>query len=283
MNTFLPSANVVISISDKQNLRVCYSQTVNRPEFREIAPFLFYDYSTGFTVTGSDTLQASRIHNYDVRYEVYPGKGQVFSITGFYKKFKNPIETVYQLNAVNPNISYQNSPDATNIGFDAEIKIILGSLLKKQGAFLNNLTVLANYAYINSKVIIPFSEEIKVQRRLQGQSPYIINAGFIYNNEKSLFGISAFINRSGPRIFYGGNNFFPDVWENGRTVVDFQISKSLFKQKVDIRLNVKDLLARKQYFFEDMNNNKRLDMDSDNLVQTTSFGSVISLNISYKF
>ena len=91
------------------------------------------------------------------------------------------------------------------------------------------------------------------------------------------------IYRVGPRIFYGGNNIFPDLWENGRTVVDFQLSKSLFKQKMDIRLNVKDLLTQKQFYFEDKNNNKKLDIDTDNLVQTTSYGSVISLNVAYKF
>ena len=283
VNTFLPSANVVISLNDKQNLRLCYSQTVNRPEFREIAPFLFYDYSTGFTVTGNDTLQAAKIYNYDVRYEIYPGRGQVFSITGFFKKFNSPIETVYQLNAVNPNISYQNSPDATNIGVEAEVRLVLGSLLKKKGAFLNNLTVMANYAYIKSKVVIPYSDSIKVERQLQGQSPYVVNAGLIYNDEKHAFGFSGFINATGPRIFYGGNNYFADVWENGRTSIDFQVSKSFFKQKLDIRLNVKDILAQKLYFFEDKNNNKKLDIDTDNLVQTTSYGSVISLNVAYKF
>ncbi len=283
VNTFLPSANVVLAISDKQNVRLCYSQTVNRPEFREIAPFLFYDYSTGFTVSGNDTLKAARIYNYDLRYEIYPGRGQVFSITGFYKKFKTPIETVYQLNAVNPNISYQNSPDATNIGAEAEIRILFGSLLKSKGAFLNNLTLMANYAYIKSKVIIPYSDEIKVERSLQGQSPYVINGGLLYNDEKHGFGLSAFVNRTGARIFYGGNNYFPDVWENGRTVVDFQITKSFIKQRLEIRANAKDLFAQRQYFFEDENNNKKLDMDSDNLVQTTTFGRVLSINIAYKF
>ena len=283
VNTFLPSANVVISLGDKQNVRLCYSQTVNRPEFREIAPFLFYDYSTGFTVSGNDTLQTAKIQNYDVRYEIYPGRGQVFSLTGFYKKFKNPIETVYQLNATNPNISYQNSPDATNIGAEAEVRILLGSLMRKKGAFLNNLTVLANYAYIKSKVVIPYSDEIKVERQLQGQSPYVVNAGLIYNDEKNGFGISGFINRTGPRIFYGGNNYFPDVWENGKTMLDFQLSKTFMKQKLEIRANVKDLLAQKQYYFEDKNNNKKLDIDKDNLVQTTTYGRVITLNIAYRF
>ncbi len=283
VNTFLPSANVVVAISDKQNLRVCYSQTVNRPEFREVAPFLFYDYSTGFTVTGNDTLKAAKIYNYDLRYEIYPGRGQVFSVTGFYKKFKTPIETVYQLNAVNPNISYQNSPDATNIGAEAEVRILVGSLFRSKGAILNNLTMMANYAYIKSRVVIPYSDEIKVERSLQGQSPYVLNGGLLYNDEKYGFGFSAFVNRTGARIFYGGNNYFPDVWENGRTVVDFQVSKSFMKQRLEIRANAKDVFAQKQYFFEDKNNNKRLDMDTDNLVQTTTFGRVLSLNITYKF
>jgi outer membrane receptor protein involved in Fe transport len=248
-----------------------------------VAPFLFYDYSTGFTVTGNDTLKASRIYNYDLRYEIYPGRGQVFSITGFYKKFKSPIEAVYQLNAVNPNITFQNSPDAAVSGFETEIRIVPGALLNTAAKFLNNLTLLANYAYINSKVVIPFSADIKIDRRLQGQAPYVFNTGLIYNDVKNEFGFSAFVNRTGARIFYGGNNYFADVWENGRTVVDCQISKSFYKQKVEVALNFKDLLAQKQYFFEDKNNNKKYDAVIDNDVQITTYGKLITLNIVMKF
>ena len=110
VNSILPSFNLVYSVNDKQNFRFSYSKTLNRPEFREIAPFLFYDYSTGFSVAGNDTLVTAQIKNYDLRYEIYPGRGQVFSISGFHKKFKGPIEQVYQLNAVNPNINFQNTP-----------------------------------------------------------------------------------------------------------------------------------------------------------------------------
>ena len=282
VNSVLPSANLIISLSEKQNVRLCYSQTVNRPEFREVAPFLFYDYSTGFTVSGNDTLKASKIYNYDIRYEIYPGRGQVLSITGFYKKFKTPIETVYQLNAVNPNISYQNSPDATNVGFETEIRIIPGAILNKESKILNNVTLLANYAYINSKVTIPYSADVKIDRRLQGQSPYVFNAGFIYNDQKNTFGFSAFVNKTGPRVFYGGNNYFADVWENGRAVLDCQFSKSLFKQKMELSLNIKDLLAEKQYFFEDKKNNKKFDAAIDNQVQTTTFGKLVTLNIGIR-
>ena len=282
ISSFLPSVNAVISITDKQNVRLSYSQTVNRPEFREIAPFLFYDYSTGFTVSGNDTLKTARITNYDVRYEIYPGKGQVFSVSGFYKKFRDPIENVYQENAVNPNLNYQNSPDATNIGVEAEIRLSLGSLVKNKGQFFNNLTIMANYAYINSKVVIPYSEERKVERRLQGQSPYIINTGILYTDEKNGFGWSAFANKSGARIFYGGNNYFPDLWENGRTTVDLQLYKTFFKKKLDVRLTAKDIFSPQLYFFEDKNNNKKLDTDKDNIVQANTFGKIFSINLTYK-
>lgn len=141
---------------------------------------------------------------------------------------------------------------------------------------------MTNFAYIKSKVIIPYSDEIKIERTLQGQSPYVINSGLMYNDEKHSFGLSAFINRIGPRIFYGGNNYFPDVWENGRTVIDFQFNKSLLHQKLELRISAKDLLAPKQYYFEDKNNNKKLDIETDNLVQTTTFGRVISITAAYR-
>ncbi len=282
VSNLLPSVNFVFSVNDKQNIRLSYSKTVNRPEFREVAPFLFYDYSTGFTVSGNDTLKTAQITNYDFRYEIYPGRGQVISISAFHKKFINPIEQVYQLNAVNPNITYQNSPEATVTGIETEVRLVLGSLLNKRSTILNNLTFLANYSWLKSKTIIPYSADINVERTMQGQSPFLINTGFIYNDERKGWGGSVFLNNSGPRVYIGGNNFYLDVWESGRNVVDFQVSKSLLKRKMDIRLNVRDLLAQKLNYFEDRNVNKKFDEGTDVLIQSNTFGRVISLSFTYK-
>ena len=64
---------MVYSLNAKQNLRLCYSKTLNRPEFRELAPFLFRDYTIKYSVFGDTTLRRAAVENYDLRYEFYPG------------------------------------------------------------------------------------------------------------------------------------------------------------------------------------------------------------------
>jgi hypothetical protein len=98
---FLPSLNAIFEINKKSNIRLSYSQTLNRPEYRELAPFAFFDFTTNFVVSGNDTLKRALIHNLDLRYEVFPGRGQLFSATIFYKNFINPIEQKSRPDVVN--------------------------------------------------------------------------------------------------------------------------------------------------------------------------------------
>ena len=50
---FLPSFNLIYSLTKTQNLRLSASKTLNRPEFRELAPFEFYDFLTGTSLIGN--------------------------------------------------------------------------------------------------------------------------------------------------------------------------------------------------------------------------------------
>ncbi|MGI8583551.1 MAG: carboxypeptidase-like regulatory domain-containing protein [Chitinophagaceae bacterium] len=70
---FLPGANFTYKVNDKTNLRISGSQTVVRPEFRELSGFAFYDFDLGATVTGSPVLKRTKITNGDVRYILKPG------------------------------------------------------------------------------------------------------------------------------------------------------------------------------------------------------------------
>ncbi len=280
----LPSANLIYSINSAQNIRVCYSQTLNRPEFRELAPFAFYDFNTQFVYSGNDTLKRALIKNYDVRYEVYPGRGQLFSVSGFYKSFINPIEQISRADVSN-EVSFKNVPKAKSYGVEIEFRTLLGALLHADSnAFLNSLTLYSNYAYIKSAVDV--SQVIGTaskERALQGQSPYIFNAGLMYNNADYGVSFSAAVNRIGQRIAIVGNINEPDIWENGRTVLDLQIGKTLLKDKLEIRLFAKDILAQKLYFFQDRNNNKKLDTQIDDLIWVSRFGPTFSGSVVFKF
>jgi hypothetical protein len=126
---------------------------------------------------------------------------------------------------------------------------------------------------------------------MQGQSPYVINAGITYNNEKQNITSTLSANRYGQRIFLASNGdalqngvlIEPNLWENGRTQLDFQITKSFPDKNIDLKLNVKDILAQKLFFFEDFNDNKKFDKGVDLTRSSLNFGRVISFVFTYKF
>lgn len=295
---FLPSVNAVYSLNDKINIRASYYKTVVRPEFRELAPFNFYDFITDFSLSGNEGLVRSLIDNYDLRFEFFPGSGQLFSVSGFYKDIKLPIEQVSNTSSAIRSLLYANAKSATNIGVELEYRFKLSTLLKMDSSkFLNNTTIFSNFAYINSRVEIGTSiigSEEKV-RPLQGQSPYIINAGIQYLDTDKGWGASVSYNVVGRRIFIVGSIDEPTYWENPRHVLDFQIVKTI-KENLEIKLNVRDILAQDLIYYQDINKNKKLDKSSftenenafhntssDNIMLRTRYAPTVSFSLSYRF
>ena len=290
----LPSVNAVVSLNTKQNLRFSYSKTINRPEFRELAPFLFRDYTIRYSVFGDTSLRRAIIENFDFRYEFFPGKAQLISGSVFYKKFVDPIELI----STNQDrtLSYKNTPSATLIGAEVEFRTVLGVLLQSASSSIwNKLTLFGNFSYIKSEVKLNVTDTnnfyFKQGRVMQGQSPYVANAGITYQNDDQNLTSTLSFNRYGQRIFLASNGdatqngilIEPNLWENGRTQIDFQITKAFPKKNLDIKLNVKDILAQKLVFFEDTNNNKKYDKGIDAKRSSLQFGRVISFTLSYKF
>ncbi len=305
----LPSINFIYSLTKNQNLRLSASKTLNRPEFRELAPFLFYDTATEFNTYGDPTLKIAEIVNADLRYEVYPGKGQLFSISAFYKNFTNPIEL--QARANNSN-QYKNAKSGSNKGMEVEYRTLLSSIFGTENTkILEDLTLYTNLAVIRSKVDISnlvTSSTLK-DIPLQGQSPYVFNSGLQYMNKEFGWSGSVNVNRIGNRIAIHGNQTpGGDVnayWEKGRTFLDLQIAKNFLNNKLELKLNVQNALAQDMIFYQNNDSstnsvsgikgifNSILTGDSqdkngynhkeDDLVWRTKFGPTVSMSINYSF
>jgi hypothetical protein len=172
---------------------------------------------------------------------------------------------------------------ATSYGVEAEYRMNLGMLKKKDStSFLKQITLYANASLIRSKVDLDSIVGSEIDRPLQGQSPYIANAGIFFTNKKGDLSVSASYNVVGQRIYIVGNVQEPSVWENGRNVIDFQIAKT-FNEKFELKLNIKDLLAQELVFFQDLNGNKKYDLGTDNAWQEVQFGQTISVSLKYNF
>ncbi len=120
---------------------------------------------------------------------------------------------------------------------------------------------------------------------MQGQSPYIINGGLQYGTEKSGLTFSALVNRIGHRIAFAGFQGYPDVYENGRTVVDFQIAKKVFKDKGEVKFNVGDILNQKSIFYQNTNDitKRSYNKNDDRIWNSFRYGSNLSVAFSYNF
>ena len=170
-NDILPSASLIYRITDNMNMRISYSNTINRAQFREIAPFSYYDFENQYVVTGNPELVQAKITNYDLRYEIFPYIGELLSASLFYKEFVNPIEKVVVVTTNNNNRSFANASFAKTYGFELELR----TSLRYINDILSNFTITSNYSRIESEIEETSPTLDRSTRPMQGQSPYVIN------------------------------------------------------------------------------------------------------------
>ncbi len=277
---YLPGVNITYKVNNKTNIRLSGSQTVVRPEFRELSSFSFYDFDLGATVTGEPKLQRTKITNADLRYELYPKGGELFTLGIFYKYFQNPIELYFNQTGAGSSstFNYINSPKANSFGAELEFRKKLDF-----NETLKNFTLQGNLSYIYNQVP-------GLNRPMQGQSPYLINFSAQYDVDKIGLSTTLLFNQIGRRIYYVGNNTnngstindsYPPVWEAPRGLLDFQIAKKVSKNRGEFKLNLSDILNLNAKFYHDLNDNKKFDKATDALAINRKYGTNVSLSFSY--
>ena len=246
----VPGATLTWSASDQINVRAAASRTLARPEFRELAPFSFADFAGGYLVVGNPVLRRSRITNLDLRWEWFPRPGAVIAVSGFYKKFRDPIEEV-----VFPSSefikSWLNAGSANNLGTELEVRSDLGFLSES----LENFALNFNLTLVDSEVetgtaaqiFVPGSGPLEIdvvgqKRRLQGQSPYVLNAGANWASSSGRTSVSLLFNRFGRRISQVGSQYLESVFEEGRSQFDLVLDQAIGSQ-VSAKLSATNLLG----------------------------------------
>jgi hypothetical protein len=274
---FLPGINLTYKLNNKTNLRLSSSQTVIRPELRELAALSLYDFELNAAVQGDPQLKRTKIFNTDFRYEVYPGAGEVISVGAFYKKFKDPIEQFFNEDG-GGLFTYINPAKAYSYGIEIELR-------KKLDRFsaLKNFTLQTNVSLIQSKVNDP---RFLLSRPLQGQSNYLLNAGLLYDLEKIGLNVTTLFNMIGRRIYLVGGaglSGSPNVWEKPRPLLDFQIAKKVISRKGEIKLNIADIINAKQIFYQNNSLNKDFEYNSkaDALRFQRINGTTFNLTFNY--
>ena len=213
-----------------------------------------------------------------MRYERYPNAGETFSIGAFYKYFDKPIEQLYnEGSGGSSTFTYQNPETARAYGIELEFRKKLDFTTA-----LKNFTFQANGAYINSKMS---DKKFNVNRALQGQSPYLINLGLMYDHEKSGTAATLLFNQIGERIYLVGDISAgagsPDIYEAPRPLLDLQVSKKILKNKMEIKLNISDIINKKQIFYQNTNDKITYQKGSDLYRFTRRYGTTLGLTVNY--
>ncbi len=237
-NNVFPSLNFIYSLKENQNLRLAYSLTTARPSFKEASIAEIYDPLSNLFFIGNINIKPTYIDNFDIRYEAYGENAQLFAVSAFYKSLTDPIEIGF-VAASTSNYKPLNLENANVFGLELELRKNLSGWFSS----LTNWNLNLNGSYIISDE--KFSEdELKLRqlglrdgqelgdsRPLQGQSPYLINAGIEYNNQEKGIQGGLFFNVQGKTLQVVGDGFYPDVYTMPFNNLNFNLIKQLKKNR----------------------------------------------------
>ncbi|MFO7564640.1 MAG: carboxypeptidase regulatory-like domain-containing protein [Enhygromyxa sp.] len=304
---WLPAGSLIFSPplpegSGDFNIRLSGSRTVARPEFRELAPFEFRDYVGGFDKQGNPNLRSTKIWNADLRFEWFPRTNEVVAISAFFKDFTDPIEEVAAAR-IPPKASFANAKGATNGGVEIEFRKALDFLAPKSASsareVLRDLSLGANFAYIYSQVELypkcympgttppsdpntgeplpgyveregcrpEYEVSTNLQRPLQGQSPWIVNAYLDYDNAEIGTNVRVLYNAFGPYIRQVSAFGIPDIYQQPRHMLDLVASQRLF--------------AYRRNDWGDLRNQLLLTLEIENILNTVDLQTQTLAGTSY--
>ncbi len=241
-SNLFPSLNMTYKLTDEHQLRFCYGRSINRPEFRELSPSVYYDFDLVANVQGNSALKDCHVDNLDLRWEWYPSSGENISLAAFYKHFQNPIEWVYTMaGGTDVVYSYANAKNADSYGLELDIRKRLDFI------GLRYFSLSFNGSLIHSRVHFDKGSN-EIDRAMQGQSPYLVNTGLFYNNPRLALNVALLYNRIGKRIISVGrsegmerNVRVPDSYEMPRDAFDLSVTKTFFN-RLELKFAIHDFL-----------------------------------------
>ena len=233
----LPSLIANVQLRENQALRFSATQTLARPEYRELSPVLTREVLGGFNQFGNANLRRSLIQNFDAKWEWYPDAGEVVSFGVFGKRFDDPIERVQQVTSEAPQVTWANAESARNYGVELELRKQLGGLHQA----LSPLLAFANLTLMQSEITLGDSARASLtnaSRPMVGQAPWVVNTGLTYATTSGATSATLLYNVVGPRITTAGVSPLPDVEDQPRHVVDLSLRFPIFRDltgRVDAR------------------------------------------------
>ncbi len=284
----LPALGLTWATSATSNLRAHVARTLARPQLRELAPFRFTDYFGARDLQGNPSLSRTQVTHADLRFELFPGAGEVLAVTAFFKHFDAPIEPVAVGGSSAGTVTFQNAQAAFAAGVEVEARKSLGFA----HAALRDLSVLGNVTAVSSKVSldpVAAAFQTNASRPLAGQAPYAVNLGLDYANDRIGTRARVLYNVVGPRIVQVGSNGLADAYEQPRHLLDVAVLQSI-GEHVELRLTGSNLLdwpqdttqgpTLRQQVIDPSSGEVR---PGTNLVSSARVGATFTLSAAYSY
>ena len=272
IESFLPSATVTWEFAENMQLRFGYSETINRPDSRELSPARFIR-EDGRTEEGNPNLQFAEIKNYDIRYEWYFGESDSVTVGVFYKDITNPIEySIASIGGEGQLDTVANADEAELTGIEVEIEKQLGEYMNR------DLFIKANATYIDSEVIrsaANFGEVTNLIGPMQGQSEVLANMQFGFENLETNEFFNVVLNYVDERIYRLGTNSRPDLIEKPPFELNLVYSRDIYTaydRPVGLSVKVKNLLDERA---------ERL--QGSEIAEAYDIGTTLSIGLNYSF
>lgn len=295
---FLPAFTATWNFAEDQQFRVGASQTIGRPQFRELAPQSYIDPESDREFTGNPFLVDTEILNFDARYEWYFARQQYLTAGVFYKDLERPVESVVVLTGDQRQQSFLNAPAATVYGAEVEAKKYF-EFPDAGSSFVANKRwlVQANYTWSDSEVQVDADDVVRTQggggsdeqasffisdgSRLQGHSEHVANLQLGWEDDTARSQATIIVNYVSERITARGagaaGSREPDYIQDPGIFLDFVFRKDFdyAGRELGFALELRNLLGTDYDEFQELGNRIR--------INTYDLGSSATVSLTARF
>jgi TonB-dependent receptor len=297
---FFPTLNLVYNLKENQNLRFSASRTIARPSFKELSYAEILDPITGRTFIGGlypettnggtevlwdGNLVSTRVNNFDLRWEAFQDRGQMLSVSAFFKTFDKPIEMV-QFLADPGTFQPRNVGDGTVAGLEFEFRKSLKFIAPALENFNWNTNVtitrsqikMSESEFVSRKLTAREGQGIKTTRDMAGQAPYLVNTGLSYSNYTSGWEAGVFYNVQGASLNYVGFGNRTDTYSVPFNSLNLNVNKTFgADERLQLGFGIDNLLnSKKEFIYKSY-------QASDQLFSSLSPGTKINLRLALSF
>jgi outer membrane receptor protein involved in Fe transport len=270
----LPALTLTWKFADDMQARFNASQTIARPQFRELMFQSYYDPESNRAYRGNPLLIDSEFKNAELRWEWYFARDQRLSAAGFWKEIDKPIEAFTGFNDNNPVTSFANAPEATLYGLELESQkyLFLSDMTERAFFASRRLVLIGNYTWSKSEISVkdgdttdvfgtvtqPASNFFRDGAPLTGQSEHLVNLQIGLEDEDALSQQTLLISYASDRVTSRGAAGLPDIYESPGISVDF-VARQGFQflgKGMEFKFEARNLLGREYSEYQERGPNR---------------------------